>query len=101
MVGGYIEENAGGGCQICRQLHHDRVRELVASTTICDEARRGRVDGVDKGSHTRAACHSRGEAIWRSHENDTRSRTSSMKERETYTYIIEIIFLCFENLLHS
>jgi hypothetical protein len=49
MVGGYIEENAGGGCQICRQLHHDRVSELVASTTICDEARRGRVDGVDKG----------------------------------------------------
>jgi hypothetical protein len=39
----------GGGCQICRQLHHDRVSELVASTTICDEARRGRVDGVDKG----------------------------------------------------
>jgi hypothetical protein len=34
--GGYIEENAGGGCQFRHQLRRDRVREAVASTTRVD-----------------------------------------------------------------
>jgi hypothetical protein len=34
--GGYIEENAGGGCQIRHQLCRDRVREAVASMTRVD-----------------------------------------------------------------
>jgi hypothetical protein len=33
--GGYIEENAGGGCQIRHQLRRDRVREAVASMMNC------------------------------------------------------------------
>jgi hypothetical protein len=34
--GGYIEENAGGGCQIRHQLRRDRAGEAVASTTRVD-----------------------------------------------------------------
>jgi hypothetical protein len=34
--GGYIEENAGGGCQFRHQLCHDRARETIASTARVD-----------------------------------------------------------------
>jgi hypothetical protein len=34
--GGYIKENAGGGCQFRHQLCHDRARETIASTARVD-----------------------------------------------------------------